>query len=108
MTRDEFKKEYLTYAFFFVDNREQFETLQKIGIEFGLKNPTGDTSLIKYDMHDVSKDIAPIPNVKVAKNLTFFPDNRFQKSGFWVRDCEYGEPKNYEQFIKDYESLKEI
>lgn len=103
--RENFKKEYLTNAFFFVDSAEQFYTLQDIAIEFGLKNPLGGTSHIAYDMHDVSKDIAPKPGVNVAKNLTFFPDNRFQKSGFWVKGASYGQPKDYNKFIADYKKI---
>ena len=103
--RENFKKEYLTDAFFFVDSAEQFYALQDIAIEFGLKNPVGDTSYIAYDMHDVSKDIAPKPGIKVAKNLTFFPDNRFQKSGFWVKGASYGQPKDYNKFMADYKKI---
>ena len=105
MNRDEFKNKYLTNAFFFVDSRYQFEKLQEIGIEFGLVSPTGDKSLIEYDMYNVSTSIAPKPNVNVAKNLTFFPDGRFQKSSFWVKGARYGEPKSFDKFIKDYNSL---
>jgi len=100
-----FIKKWLTNSFFFVENREQFETLQKIGIEFGLTNHIKTTELIEYDMHNVSKEIAPLPNRKVSKNLTFFPEGYFQESGFWVQDASYGEPKNYDKFIKEYNEL---
>jgi len=105
MTREEFKQQFLTDSFYFVDSREEFETLQKIGLEFGVKNPVGDETLIEYDLHDVSPKIAPNPGVKVAKNLTFFPDNRFQKSGFWVSGASYGEPKRLADITPYYESL---
>lgn len=103
--RKAFKDKYLTDAFFFVENEDQFYTLQDIAVEFGLKNPVGDTSRIKYDMHDVSTAIAPTRGVKVVKNLTFFPNNRFQESSFWVRGASYGEPKDYDKFMADYAEL---
>lgn len=102
MNREQFKKKYLTDAFFFVENEEQFNKLQDVAVEFGLVNPIGGKSFIKYDMHDVSTSIAPEPGIKVAKNLTIFPDNKFQQSEFWVRDASYGQPKCYEQFLNDY------
>lgn len=105
MDRKDFQDKYLTDAFFFVENRKQFETLQKIGIEFGLTNHTGNAELIEYDMHNVSIDLAPMPNVKVAKNLTFFPQGYFQQSCFWVRGARYGEPKDFKEFITDYNKL---
>lgn len=105
MNRQEFKEKYLTDAFFFVNNESEFTRLQEIGLEFGLTNPIGGKSLIKYDLHDVSKKIAPRPGIKVAKNLTFFPNGKFQQSGFWVRGASYGDPKNFDQFIRDYDSL---
>lgn len=107
MNRQEFKEEYLTDAFFFVENKEQFERLQHIALEFGLKNPIGEADLIHYDWHDFSKRLAPEPGIKVAKNLTFFPDNRFQQSGFWVKGASYGDPKDYDMFINDYKSIIE-
>lgn len=100
MTREEFKQKFLTDAFYFVDSREEFETLQKIGLEFGIKNPSGAENLIEYDLYNISPKIAPKPGVKIAKNLTFFPDNRFQKSGSW-----YGEPKRLADIMPYYESL---
>ncbi len=105
MNKEQFKSEYLTNAFFFVKNRYQFEKLQEVGIEFGLVSPTGCSKLIEYDMYNVSTSIAPRPNIKVAKNLTFFPDGRFQKSSFWVRGASYGEPKDFDKFIEDYNSI---
>lgn len=105
MDREQFKKEFLTDAFFFVKSREEFETLQKVGLEFGLKNPNGDESIIHYDLHDISTTLAPEPGVKVAKNLTFFPCGKFQKSGFWVSGASYGDPKFFDDFINAYNSL---
>jgi hypothetical protein len=95
MTREEFKKEYLTHAFFFVTSEEQFTTLQKVGIEFGLKDPIGEQGIIEYDGH-----CGP------AENLTFLPEGRYMKSAFWVRGANYGDPKEYDQFVADYEGLE--
>ena len=105
LAREKFKQDYLTDAFYFVETEEEFISLQKIGLEFGFTNPIGETSLIAYDMHDVCKKIAPEPGVKVAKNLTFFPEGRFQESGFWVCNASYGEPKKSKQCIDAYNKL---
>jgi len=106
--RKNFKDEYLTNAFFFVDSEEQFNTLQDIAVEFGLKNPAGNTERIAYDMHDVSINIAPVRGVNVAKNLAFFPNNRFQKCDFWVRNASYGSPKDFHKFMTHYKMLTEL
>jgi len=79
--------------------------LQVIGVWFGLKNPIGGTDLIAYDMHNVSKDIAPNPGVEVAKNLTFSPEGRFQKSAFWVDGASYGQPKSVKSCVDAYNAL---
>ena len=105
MTREEFKKEFLTDAFFFVNNRRQFETLQEVGLEFGLVNPIGDHDLIAYDRFDIPGNYVSKPGVDVAKNLTFFPDGKFQKSECWFSGASYGKPKNYVLFMQEYACL---
>ena len=67
MNRQEFKDEYLTDAFFFVKNEDEFVMLQMIGIWFGLKNHIGGTDLIDYR-----------PDRGIAKNLTFFQKGNFK------------------------------
>ena len=61
---------------------------------------------MEYDKYNLSKKIAPLPNVKVAKNLTFFLEGKFQISGFWVNGASYGQPKDYDLFLKEYKNLQ--
>ena len=105
MDREEFKKKYLTDAFYFVENKDDFVMLQTIGIWFGFKNPIGDTSLIAYDLYDVSKAIAPKPGTRVAENLVFFPNGIFQITDFWVDGASYGEPKSVKECVEAYDAL---
>jgi hypothetical protein len=78
--------------------------LQMIGVSFGLKNPFGGTELLAYDMHNVSPKNYK-KGERVAKNLTFFPEGKFQKSAFWISGASYGEPKCLKACINDYNTL---
>ena len=95
MTKQEFKNEYLQNAFFWI-NEENHIKIQEIMQEFGVRCVTG-SGFIKWH--------------EGFKNLCTFPPNGFtghdfyQKVDMWIPDARYGEPKNIERFLKDYEAL---
>jgi len=98
MTRKEFKEAYLDNAFFWVNENNYLE-LQDILQEFGIKCHIGGNNLIGW--HDG------------FKNLVTFPADQFhnfeyyQKVDCWLPNTRYGEPKDIEKLISEYNKLAE-
>ncbi len=99
MTSDEFKKEYLENAFFWISNECEFKTLQRVGVYFGLTNPIGTRTLIDYQADMIHQH-----------NLFFFPstENRlgyFQKVDIFIPNASYGLPKSFDQCMQDFKEM---
>ena len=97
MTREQFEEKYLRHNFFWITSEEQSIELQRILLEFGYMNPSGDTTLITW--HDGFKNL-----------VTFRPDDYkrckyFQKVGFYTPNASYGEPINYKDLLSDYKLI---
>ncbi|MCK9417296.1 hypothetical protein M0Q97_11670 [Candidatus Dojkabacteria bacterium] len=95
MTRQEFKEQFLTNAFYWI-TEDNYLRLQNIFQEFGIKCHTGEGSI---SWHTGFKNL-----------LTFPPDlmhefEYYQKTDFWHSNSRYGEPKDYELMLKAYSEL---
>jgi hypothetical protein len=97
MTKLEFKNKYLQNAFFWV-NEENHIRIQEIMKEFGFEIHTGHgfitwhkgfNCLCTFDS-DVNQ-ISPY----------------YQKVNMWSPNARYGDPKNVDDFFKDYELLED-
>lgn len=97
MTKQEFKEKYLTNAFYWV-NEDNYLKLQDIFQEFGIKCHTGNHNLIGWH--------------EGFKNLVTFPPDKwhdfeyYQKVDCWFPNARYGEPKDYELMLSEYDKLK--
>lgn len=92
MNRDEFKAKYFTDSFYWV-KEDNFEQLQLIAFEMGLKWHTGDTDTT--------------PATPKINNLRMFPEGFFQSLDFYSPNASYGEPVNFSEMLTEYESLSE-
>jgi len=95
MTRQEFKEQFLTNAFYWI-TEDNYLRLQNIFQEFGIKCHTGEG---KISWHIGFKNL-----------LTFKPDKYhdfeyYQKTDCWYSNASYGEPKDYELMLKAYSEL---
>jgi len=95
--RENFIDKYIKDAFFWIRNEEESEFIQGVLIEFGLCNPIGEKSPIKY-------------SDKLTNICTFNPDIHhktiyFQRADVWLPNARYREPVDYEQFYYDYFSI---
>jgi len=91
MKRIDFIEKYFTNNFYWI-NKDNFKILQEIGIEMNCVNPIGTKSII--DLHDG------------FVNLGFRTENgitKFQKECFLLHNEK---ATDYEQMIKDYQSIK--
>ena len=87
-----FKSKWFCDAFYWV-GENNYEPLQKIAFEMGLKWHTGDVETSKYSG---------------LKNLVMFPDGKIQSVDFWHPSATYGEPKSYREMIAEYTELKKL
>ena len=95
MSRDDFYKAYLKDAFYWV-NKDNYITIQKVMQEFSINCHTGD-GIIEW--HDGFKNLLTFPPDK-SHNFEYY-----QKTDCWHPNSRYGEPKNYQQMINDYNKL---
>lgn len=91
MTREQFKEDYFTDNFYWV-NKDNYEQLQNIGVEFGCLNPCGDKSIIEWH--------------EGFKNLGFRTYNnkptKFQKESFLLHGHS---ATSFEEMMNDYRKL---
>ena len=95
MKRQTFKQKYLTNAFFWI-NKENHIEIQKILQEFGIRLHTG-SGFIKW--HEGFKNFCTFAPNKFIKH------EFYQKVDVWLPNASYGEPKNIELLLSDYEAL---
>ena len=93
MERQEFKQKYFTNSFYWVD-KDNYEKLQNIGLEFGCLNPSGETSIIEW--HEGFNNLGFRTYAKNG-NIT-----RFQKEPFLLHNQT---ATSFEEMINDYEHL---
>jgi hypothetical protein len=95
MTREEFKETYLINSFFWIDKNNYLQ-LQKILQEFGFACHTGSGII---DWH------IGFNNLQTFQPDQFHDFEYYQKTDFWHSNASYGEPKNYELLLIDYNLL---
>jgi len=96
MKKKEFKKKYFTNNFYWV-TKQNYEQLQKIGIEFGCLCHTGKKEII--DWHDGFKNLG-FRTYEKNNNIT-----QFQKEPFLL--C-VEEATSFEEMLKDYGVLNKL
>ena len=96
MTRKQFKKEYLTNAFFWI-NEDNYFKIQEILNEFEIKCHTGN-GIIKW--HDEFTNLCTFEKDK------FHNFEYYQKIDVWLPNSRYGEPKNIERLLNYYKELE--
>ena len=84
-----FKSKWFDNAFYWL-TPENFEPLQKIAFEMGLRWHTGDTDVSEF---------------RGQRNLVMFPDGNIQGVDIWHPDASYGQPKNFAEMFSEYQSL---
>ena len=84
-----FKSKWFDNAFYWL-TPENFEPLQKIAFEMGLRWHTGDTDVSEF---------------RGQRNLVMFPDGKIQGVDIWHPDASYGQPKNFAEMFSEYESI---
>jgi hypothetical protein len=85
----EFKMKYFNNSFYWV-NSGNFETIQKIAIEMGLRWHTMSSSILSYESQ---------------KNLVMFPEGFFQQVDMWHPDRSFGDPVDCIAMLRDYKLL---
>ena len=97
MNIDEFKEKYTKDSFFWINSEEQSNKIQSILLQFGLKNPIGGSEKIIW--HEGFKNLCTFGKDKF-RNFDYF-----QKTNMWLPNARYGNPVNYDVFIKEFELL---
>ena len=86
-----FKSKWFNNSFYWLTS-ENFEPLQKIAFEMGLRWHTGDTDVSEF---------------RGQRNLVMFPDGKIQGVDIWHPDASYGQPKNFSEMFAEYQSILE-
>lgn len=91
MTRQEFKKQFLTNVKIKIRNAVDCYEFQRIAFEFGIKVHTGDSDPIAYNIADIFPEYRGKPFATNMDNLTINDERGMQKSAFYHLEHELKE-----------------